>query len=40
MKDDTEIKYSRFEKEDIYKEGDSVNIFWNPAKAVAIKTKK
>lgn len=40
MKDNTEIKYSRFEKETDFKEGDSVNIYWNPEKAVAIKAKQ
>ncbi|WP_432403626.1 ABC transporter ATP-binding protein [Wukongibacter sp. M2B1] len=39
MKDNTEIKYSRFEKDDDFKENDAVNIFWNPEKAVAIKAK-
>ena len=40
LKDNTEIKYSRFEKDDNFKEGDSVNIYWNPEKAVAIKAKR
>ena len=40
LKDNTEIKYSRFEKADDFKEGDSVNVYWNPEKAVAIKVKK
>lgn len=40
MKDNTEIKYSRFEKEMDFKEGDSVNIYWNPERAVAIKAKQ
>jgi spermidine/putrescine transport system ATP-binding protein len=39
MKDNTEIKYSRFEKDDDFKEKDSVYIYWNPDKAVAIKAK-
>jgi len=40
LKDNTEIKYSRFEKDEDFKEGDSVNIYWNPERAVAIKAKK
>lgn len=40
MKDNTEIKYSRFEKNEDFKEGDSINIYWNPEKAVAIKALK
>ncbi|OLS03275.1 ABC transporter ATP-binding protein [Tissierella creatinophila] len=40
LKDNTEIKYSRFEKDDDFKERDSVNIYWNPEKAVVIKYKK
>ena len=40
LKDNTEIKYSRFEKDENFKEGDSVNIYWNPEKAVAIKAKR
>lgn len=40
LKDNTEMKYSRFEKEDAYQEGDSVHIFWNPEKAVAIKANR
>ena len=39
MKDNTEIKFSRFEKEDVYKEGDPVYIFWDPERAVTIKSK-
>jgi hypothetical protein len=39
LKDHSEIKYSRFEKDDELCEGDIVNIFWNPEKAVAIKTQ-
>lgn len=39
LKDASEINYSRFEKDDDLKEGDSVNIYWNPEKAVAIKFK-
>lgn len=35
--DKKEIKYSRFEKDDDFKEGDSVNTYWNPERAVAIK---
>ncbi|MGB5823512.1 MAG: ABC transporter ATP-binding protein [Proteocatella sp.] len=37
MKDKTEIKYSRFEKDEEIKEGELVNIYWNPKKAFAIK---
>lgn len=40
LKDNTEIKYSRFEKDENFKEGDSVNIYWNPERAVAIKVKR
>ena len=40
LKDNTEIKYTRFEKDEDFKEGDSVNIYWNPERAVAIKAKK
>ena len=40
LKDNTEIKYFSFEKDDNFKEGDSVNIYWNPEKAVAIKAKR
>ncbi len=40
LKDNTEIKYSRFEKDVDFKEGDLVNIYWNPEKAVAIKAMK
>jgi len=40
LEDNTEIKYSRFEKDETFKEGDSVNIYWNPEKAVVIKAKK
>lgn len=40
LKDDMEIKYSRFEREDKVSEGDSVNIYWNPERAVAIKANK
>ncbi|MBM7562887.1 ABC transporter ATP-binding protein [Fusibacter tunisiensis] len=40
LKDKKEIKYSRFEKEDYIREGDSVNIGWNPERAVAIKANK
>jgi len=40
LKDNTEIKYSRFEKDEDFKEGDSINIYWNPEKAVAIKALK
>lgn len=39
LKDNTEIKFSSFEKNEDFNEGDSVNIYWNPEKAVAIKTK-
>lgn len=37
LKDKTEIKYSRIEKEEEFTEGDFVNIYWNPERAVAIK---
>lgn len=37
LSDNTEIKYTRFEKDEDFKEGDSVNIYWNPERAVAIK---
>ncbi len=37
LMDKKEIKYSRFEKEDYFNEGDSINIGWNPERAVAIK---
>jgi len=40
LKDNTEIKYTRFEKDEDFKEGDSVNIYWNPERAVAIKASK
>ena len=40
LKDKKEIKYSRFEKEDCFREGDSINIGWNPERAVAIKVNK
>ncbi len=40
LKDNTEIKYSRFEKDEDFQEGDSINIYWNPEKAVAIKAFK
>ncbi len=40
LKDNTEIKYTRFEKDEDFKEGDSVNIYWNPERAVVIKAKK
>lgn len=40
MKDNTEIKYSRFEKDEDFQEGDSINIYWNPERAVAIKASK
>ena len=40
LKDNVEIKYTRFEKDEDFKEGDSVNIYWNPERAVAIKAKK
>ncbi|GAB6108641.1 ABC transporter ATP-binding protein [Fusibacter bizertensis] len=39
LKDKSEIKYSRFEKDDKFSEGDVVNIYWNPERAVAIKAK-
>ena len=39
IKDNSEMKYSRFEKDDNFKEGDSVYISWNPERAVAIKVK-
>lgn len=40
LKDKSEIKYSRFEKDENFKEGDSLNVYWNPEKAVAIKVDK
>lgn len=40
LKDNTELKYSRFEKDEDFQEGDSINIYWNPEKAVAIKAFK
>lgn len=40
LKDNREIKYSRFDKKDEFEEGDSVNIYWNPERAVAIKANK
>lgn len=40
LKDMKEIKYSRFEKDDDFKEGDYINIGWNPDRAVAIKANK
>ncbi len=40
LKDKSEIKVSRFEKDDAYTEGDYVNIGWNPERAVAIKANK
>lgn len=39
LKDKSEIKYSRFEKDDKFSEGDAVNVYWNPERAVAIKAK-
>ena len=39
LKDKTEIKYSRIEKEEEFTEGNFVNIYWNPERAVAIKSK-
>jgi spermidine/putrescine transport system ATP-binding protein len=39
LKDETEIKYSRIEKEEEFTEGNFVNIYWNPERAVAIKSK-
>ena len=39
LKDKTEVKYSRIEKEEEFKEGNFVNIYWNPERAVAIKSK-
>ncbi len=35
-----EIKYSRFDKDENFKEGDLVYIYWDPERAVAIKAKK
>ncbi len=40
LKDNTEIKYTRFEKDQDFKEGDTVNIYWNPERAVAIKASR
>ena len=40
LKDNTEVKYSRFEKDESFNEGDYVNIYWNPERAVAIKVKR
>jgi len=37
LKDASEIKYSRFEKDDNFREGDCVHVNWNPKRAVAIK---
>lgn len=37
LKDNKELKYSRFEKDEGYKEGDLVNIYWNPERAVAMR---
>lgn len=39
LKDKTEVKYSRIEKEEEFTEGNFVNIYWNPERAVAIKSK-
>ncbi len=40
LKDGTEIKYSRFEKDDDFSEGDTLSVYWNPERAVAIKAVK
>jgi spermidine/putrescine transport system ATP-binding protein len=40
LKDNTEIKYSRLDDDSNFKEGDSIHIYWNPEKAVAIKALK
>lgn len=40
LKDGTEIKYSRFEKDDDFREGDMLSVYWNPERAVAIKAVK
>ena len=40
LKDGTEIKYSRFEKDDDFREGDTLSVYWNPERAVAIKGVK
>lgn len=40
LKDNTEIKYSRFERDEAFREGDSIYLYWNPEKAVSIKPKK
>ncbi|MBP6143793.1 MAG: ABC transporter ATP-binding protein [Proteocatella sp.] len=40
LKDGTEIKYSRFEKDDDFREGDKLSVYWNPERAVAIKAVK
>ena len=40
LKDGTEIKYSRFEKDDDFREGDTLSVYWNPERAVAIKAVK
>lgn len=37
MKDGTETKFSRFEQDAQYQEGDPVHVFWRPEKSVAIK---
>lgn len=37
LKDGNEIKYSRFEKDDNFREGDLVHVYWNLERAVAIK---
>ena len=40
LKDGTEIKYSSFEKDDDFREGDTLSVYWNPERAVAIKAVK
>lgn len=40
LKDGIEIKYSRFEKDDDFREGDTLSVYWNPERAVAIKAVK
>ena len=37
MKDGMETKFSRFEQDDQFQEGDPVYVFWRPEKSVAIK---
>ena len=37
LSDGTEVKLSRFEQDERFREGDAVQIFWDPDKSVAIK---